>query len=221
MSSPSHSRMLSVRICSSSSLRFRTSWHWTWRDGNREVLKRPPINSLRLVSNHGEMIHEVQLTDRLLKDAMHFWMSGLSGWFSWNILKHVCYWPHITEQELCIHIHAQSRTSMCLSSSLSRVGYLSSLIKGLLRPVVSVRIPGLPAPLPSMNSPSTSLQDKEKRKWGRLTFPVPSHQHARIYRYLIYNDVKHKGTSQVLSNTSNHNKNYIQPISSRCGPNRA
>lgn len=35
MSSPSHSRMDSVRICSSSSFRFRTSWHWAWCDGDR------------------------------------------------------------------------------------------------------------------------------------------------------------------------------------------
>ncbi len=54
-----------------------------------------------------------------------------------------------------------SPTSMCLSSSLSNVGYLSSLMKGLLRPEVSVRIPGIDAPLPSMNSPSSSLQGQK------------------------------------------------------------
>lgn len=39
---------------------------------------------------------------------------------------------------------------------------MSSLMKGLLRPVVRVRIPGLTAPLPSINSPSTSLQEEGK-----------------------------------------------------------
>lgn len=57
----------------------------------------------------------------------------------------------------------ETQTSMCLSSSLSKVGYLSSLMKGLLRPVVSVRIPGLTAPLASINSPSTSLRDRGQR----------------------------------------------------------
>lgn len=55
---------------------------------------------------------------------------------------------------------------MCLSSSFSNVGYLSSLMKGLLRPEVSVRIPGMDAPLPSMNSPSSSLQ---AQKWDVIT----------------------------------------------------
>lgn len=46
---------------------------------------------------------------------------------------------------------------MCLSSSFSKVGYLSSLMNGLLRPVVRVRMPGELAPLLSMKSPSSSL----------------------------------------------------------------
>ena len=62
-----------------------------------------------------------------------------------------------TSSHKCSRKLSRLHTSMCLSSSLSKVGYLSSLMKGLLRPVVSVRIPGLTAPLPSINSPSTSL----------------------------------------------------------------
>lgn len=50
-----------------------------------------------------------------------------------------------------------SSTSTCLSSSCSRVGYLSSLMKGLLRLVVRVRIPGALAPWLSMNLSSSSL----------------------------------------------------------------
>lgn len=52
-------------------------------------------------------------------------------------------------------------TSICLSSSFSKVGYLSSLMKGLLRPVVRVRMPGELAPLLSMKSPSSSLQGRQ------------------------------------------------------------
>lgn len=48
-------------------------------------------------------------------------------------------------------------TCMCLSSSFSSAGYLCSLVKGLLRLVVKVRIPGLDAPFDSMYSPSSSL----------------------------------------------------------------
>lgn len=55
-----------------------------------------------------------------------------------------------------------SSTSMCLSSSFSSVGYLSRRMKGLLRPVVSTRIPGLLAPLDSMNSPRSSLSSRGK-----------------------------------------------------------
>lgn len=47
---------------------------------------------------------------------------------------------------------------MCLSSSFSRAGYLSSLVKGLLRLLVKVKIPGPEAPFDSMNSPSSSLR---------------------------------------------------------------
>lgn len=46
---------------------------------------------------------------------------------------------------------------MCLSSSFSSAGYRSSRVKGLLRLVVKVRIPGLDAPFDSMYSPSSSL----------------------------------------------------------------
>lgn len=53
-------------------------------------------------------------------------------------------------------------TSMCLSSSFSSAGYLSSLVKGLLRLVVSARMPGLDAPLDSMNPPSSSLEETEE-----------------------------------------------------------
>lgn len=53
-------------------------------------------------------------------------------------------------------------TSMCLSSSFSSVGYLSRRMKGLLRPVVSTRIPGLLAPFDSMNSPRSSLSSRGK-----------------------------------------------------------
>lgn len=59
---------------------------------------------------------------------------------------------------------------MCLSSSLSKVGYLSSLIKGLLRPVVRVRIPGLTAPLPSINSPNVSLQEERQTETELITY---------------------------------------------------
>lgn len=55
-----------------------------------------------------------------------------------------------------------SSTSMCLSSSFSSVGYLSRRMKGLLRPVVSTRIPGLLAPFDSMNSPRSSLSSRGK-----------------------------------------------------------
>lgn len=47
---------------------------------------------------------------------------------------------------------------MCRSSSFSSAGYLSSLVKGLLRLVVRVRIPGVDAPFDSMYSPSSSLR---------------------------------------------------------------
>lgn len=57
-----------------------------------------------------------------------------------------------------------SSTSMCLSSSFSSVGYLSRRMKGLLRPVVSTRIPGLLAPFDSMNSPRSSLSSRVKRE---------------------------------------------------------
>lgn len=60
-----------------------------------------------------------------------------------------------------------SGTSMCLSSSFSSVGYLSRRMKGLLRPVVSTRIPGLLAPLDSMNSPRSSLSSRRRRERGR------------------------------------------------------
>lgn len=46
---------------------------------------------------------------------------------------------------------------MCLSSSFSSIGNLSSLVKGLLRLVVRVKIPGGGAPFDSMYSCSSSL----------------------------------------------------------------
>ena len=58
---------------------------------------------------------------------------------------------------------------MCLSSSFSSIGNLSSLVKGLLRLVVRVKIPGGGAPFDSMYSPSSSL-------WGTHT-----HTHRRTY----------------------------------------
>lgn len=62
-------------------------------------------------------------------------------------------------------------TSMCLSSSFSSAGYLSSLVKGLLRLVVSARMPGLDAPLDSMNPPSSSLEKTEEERLLPLRFP--------------------------------------------------
>lgn len=81
---------------------------------------------------------------------------------------------------------------MCLSSSLSKVGYLSSLMKGLLRPVVRVRIPGLTAPLPSINSPSTSLEDKAK------TDKVKYYDSIRADLSMIHDEdkKKEKGTTE-------------------------
>lgn len=52
-----------------------------------------------------------------------------------------------------------SSTSTCLSNSCSNVGYLSSLMKGLLRLVVKVRIL---APWLSMNLSSSSLSKINK-----------------------------------------------------------
>lgn len=163
MSSPSHSRMDSVRICSSSSLRFRTSWHWACHKGDKHA--HQDLTRVHSTSDQGQGTRRAQLTDRFLKDAMHFWMSGRSGWLSWTetegdvlVIKscHHRVTTGLLSTDVWIH------TSMCLSSSLSKVGYLSSLMKGLLRPVVRVRIPGLTAPLPSINSPSTSLQEEGK-----------------------------------------------------------
>lgn len=51
------------------------------------------------------------LTDKFLKDAMHFRMSGRSGWLSWrNKNKHVSCRPHTDTQVLCgrcfyTHLH--------------------------------------------------------------------------------------------------------------------
>lgn len=80
MSSPSHSRMDSVRICSSSSLRFRTSWHCACRKGDEQALN--DLTWIHSISDPSQGTRRAQLTDRFLKDAMHFWMSGRSGWVS-------------------------------------------------------------------------------------------------------------------------------------------
>lgn len=60
-------------------------------------------------------------------------------------------------------------TSTCLSSSCSSVGYLSSLMKGLLRLVVRVRMPGTLAPWLSMNLLSSSLCKTQARRQADVT----------------------------------------------------
>lgn len=130
-----------------------------WVGGGGEEKSRSKTSNHHLILSEdtwGEKLPG-ELTERLLKEAMHLWMSGRSGWLSCIQTKRGLWheWHQRGATEL-----VWIPTSMCLSSSLSKVGYLSSLMKGLLRPVVSVRIPGLPAPLASMNSPSTSLQDQ-------------------------------------------------------------
>lgn len=88
---------------------------------------------------------------------------------------------------------------MCLSSSLSSVGYLSRRINGLLRPVVNTRIPGLLAPFISMNSPNSSLSNKqpcnERRQtvkssaWWHSLIPTSNPQNYEIYQN-IFNILK-------------------------------
>ena len=65
-------------------------------------------------------------------------------------------WTNI-EHYFSMYLNMSFCTSTCLSSSCSRVGYLSSLMKGLLRLEVRVRIPGAVAPWLSMNLSSSSL----------------------------------------------------------------
>lgn len=74
---------------------------------------------------------------------------------------------------------------MCLSSSFSSAGYRSSLVKGLLRLVVKVRIPGLTAPLDSMYSPSSSLWHTWSilACFGRIALGIFStHFHIFLFR---------------------------------------
>lgn len=110
-----------------------------------------------------------RLTTRLLNAAVAFMMSAQSGWASWSghiqisyhgIKNKQCSYQHRHSlfQNICKgHMVVSSSTSTCLSSSCSSVGYLSSLMKGLLRLVVRVRIPGALAPWLSMNLSSSSL----------------------------------------------------------------
>lgn len=81
MSSPSHSRMDSVRICSSSSLRFLTSWHWAWAGKQTQGRSQTSHQLILSEDTWGEKV-PCMLTDRFLKEAMHLWMSGRSGWLS-------------------------------------------------------------------------------------------------------------------------------------------
>lgn len=84
----------------------------------------------------------------------------------------------------CGQILMPKHTSMCLSSSLSKVGYLSSLINGLLRPVVRVRIPRLAAQRDSINSTRTSLKFVVKKHY---IFSSPSNRNDQ--NFLIFSNI--------------------------------
>lgn len=76
---------------------------------------------------------------------------------------------------------------MCLSSSFSSIGNLSSLVKGLLRLVVRVKIPGGGAPFDSMYSCSSSLI---------------VHTQTNIHKY-IHTLLETKADADVLKNIHN------------------
>lgn len=94
-------------------------------------------------------------------------------------------------------------TSMCLSSSLSRVGYLSSLVKGLLRLVVRVRIPGLDAPFDSMYSPSSSL-------W--CTHTRQAHKMLYIHTHIFLFSLLGREFCFVVYTTCTHSISVIVPV---------